>query len=507
MKTINYILGCLMIITLLNACIDDKGNYDYSELKTVKITNVYSNWSVPLGEEYVIKPEIDYGDADSSEFAYTWVSEIQGEWSDTISHDKELHYAFKELGRYMTTFVVEHVPTGALTSTQIDLNTTSHYSTGWLILSEQNNKSVLSYIRVEQSGESNVTYNLFENIYTTLRGDDLGTGPIRMGRHFSSSSDQILVLQESGAVEINGQDFSKAITTREEFVGGAYPSGFVPKQAEYGARLEVILGTDGNVYTRVNPNGSFQICQYNTRPAFSNARIANMYYCAYLGYIYMYDELNHRMLALTDEPQAYTGMVIYPSMHPDSTHVNSFTPVDNMGNGTEVVFIDSYSVAGATGRDFIQIIKKGSDYYFQTYKAYSRSGSSNLYVFDEKEELFIGNNYVDNNSKYCIDGNSYFYFTAGNVLYCWNRLNSVEPYYTFPNGSVIVDIERYANGENREEIAVGLDNGEFYVLDVSYEAISGQKDKLLFKAEGLGRIVDLQYKYGNSSNFNKESRL
>ena len=120
----------------------------------------------------------------------------------------------------MTTFVVEHVPTGALTSTQIDLNTTSRYSTGWLILSEQNNKSVLSYIRVEQSGESNVTYNLFENIYTTLRGDDLGTGPIRMGRHFSSSSDQILVLQESGAVEINGQDFSKAITTREEFVGG-----------------------------------------------------------------------------------------------------------------------------------------------------------------------------------------------------------------------------------------------------------------------------------------------
>ena len=64
------------------------------------------------------------------------------------------------------------------------LNTTSRYSTGWLILSEQNNKSVLSYIRVEQSGESNVTYNLFENIYTTLRGDDLGTGPIRMGRHF-----------------------------------------------------------------------------------------------------------------------------------------------------------------------------------------------------------------------------------------------------------------------------------------------------------------------------------
>lgn len=505
MKTINYILGCCIAMTLLYACIDDEGNYDYSELKTVNITNVYSNWSVPLGEEYVIIPTIDYGDTDPSEFVYTWVSEIQEEWSDTISRDKELCYTFKEIARYMTTFVVEHVPTGALTSKQIDLNTVSRYSTGWTILSEQNNKSVLSYIRAEQSGENGIIYNFFKDIYTTLRGDDLGTGPIRMGRHFSSSSDEILVIQESGAVEIDGQDFSKAIATHEEFVGGAYPANFVPKQAEYGARLEAILGTDGNVYTRVNPNGSFQICQYNTHPAFSNARIEKMYYCAYLGYIYMYDELNHRMIALYDEPQAYTGMVIYPSMHPDSTHVDNFTPVDDMGEGTQLVFIGSYNVEGATGRDFVQIIKKGTNYYFQTYKAYLHSGSSNLYIFDEKEELFVGNDYVNENSKYCIDGSSYLYFTADNVLYCWNRINQVEVFYTF--SSKITDIERYANGSDREEIAVGLENGEFYIIDVSYESISGQKEKVLFKTEGLGRVVDVQYKYGNSSNFNKESRL
>ena len=33
------------------------------------------------------------------------------------------------------------------------------------------------------------------------------------------------------------------------------------------------------------------------------------------------------------------------------------------------------------------------------------------------------------------------------------------------------------------------------------------RKKVLFKTEGLGRVVDVQYKYGNSSNFNKESRL
>lgn len=504
MKTINYILGCLVAVITLNACIDDEGNYDYSELKTVTISNVYSNWAVPLGEEYVIIPEIDYGDADPSEFAYTWVSEIQEKWSDTISREKELHYTFKEIARYMTTFVVEHVPTGSLTTRYIDLNTASRYSTGWTILSEENNKSILSYIRLEQSGENGVTYNLFKNIYTQLRGEDLGTGPLRLGRHFSGASDEILVIQESGTVEVSGQDFSKVITTREEFVGGVYPAGFVPKQAEYGGRLEAILGTDGNVYTRVNPNGSFQICQYNTIPAFNNARITDMYYCALLGYIYMFDELNHRMIALCDEPQAYTGMVVYPMMHPDSTHAENFTPVDNMGEGTRLVFVDSYNVEGATGRDFIQLIKKGANYYFQTYKAYMRSGALYLYVFDEKEELFVGNDYVNDDSKYCIDGSSYFFFTADNVLYCWNRINRMEPLYTFR--SKIVDIERYAYGD-REEIAVGLENGEFYILDASYEAVSGQKENVvLYQTSGLGRIVDVQYKYGNISNFNSQSR-
>ena len=350
---------------------------------------------------------------------------------------------------------------------------------------------------------NNKIYNLFENIYSTLHGDELGTGPIRMGRHFSRKSDQILVIQESGAVEIDGLDFSKAITTREEFVGGAYPAGFVPKQAEYGARLEAILGTDGNVYTKINPNKNFQVCQYNTLPAFNNARISMMHFGAYQGYIYMYDELNSRMIAICDEPQLYTGMVINMKMDPDKENSENFTPLDNMGEGTQVKFIGSYS--GTGGRDFVQIIKKGSNYYFQSYKVSYSTGSSFMYAFDGTEELFVGNNLINDDSKYCIDGASYFYFTSNNVLYCWNRINKMEPFYTFQ--SKIVDIERYANRNAREEIGVGLENGEFYILDASYEAISGQREKVLFKAEGLGRVVDVQYKYGNLSNFNKESRL
>ena len=211
------------------------------------------------------------------------------------------------------------------------------------------------------------------------------------------------------------------------------------------------------------------------------------------------------MVAICDEPQAYTGMVINVRMDPDGVNSENFTPLDDMGEGTKVKFIGSYNVEGAKGRDFVQVIKKGMDYYFQTYKITSTSGSSIMYAFDGNEELFVGNGYVNDDSKYCMDGSSYFYFTADNVLYYWNRINKMEPFYTFQ--SKIIDIERYANGDDREEIAIGLENGEFYILDASYEAISGQKEKVLYKADGLGRIVDIQYKYGDSDTFNKESRL
>lgn len=495
---------------MLYSCIDDEGNYDYSELNTVKISNVSSNWSVPLGEEYVITPVIDYGDADSSEFAYAWVSEIQYEWSDTISREKVLRYKFDKIAWYMTAFVVEHIPTGALTSVQIDLQTVQQYATGWTILSEQESKSILSYVRYEESEEDGVTYpfKIYRDFYSQLQGDDLGTGPIRLSRHFSDESDQILVIQESGAVEVSGIDFSKVITTKEEFYGGA-PVGFEPKQAEYGNRLDVILGTDGNVYSRQKDlSYMFQSGQYSNEPFISNAKIGNMYYCASLGYIYMYDELNNRIIGVQDEPQLYTGKVLYAQMHPDSTHTGMFTPLENL-QGSKVVWTDSY-MGGTSTRTFVQMLKKADGYYLQTFNILNGSGSSYLYVYNEKEELFAGSNILDENSKYCIDGSTYLYFTEGNVLYYFEKsTGEVKTYYTFRGGANITDIERYAytpqNGDPREEIAVGLGDGEFYILDASYEAMSGQKEKVLFHTKGLGRVVDVQYKYGNSSTFNSES--
>ena len=135
MKIIKLLSGCFIAMTLLYACFDDEGNYDLSELTTVDIRISYTHPSI--GEVYVIEPEIDYKGVDSTEFAYTWVCDIQDTWSDTISREKELRYTFTEIANYRIRLVVEHVPTGALTTYGIYVASRSRYSTGWTILSEQ----------------------------------------------------------------------------------------------------------------------------------------------------------------------------------------------------------------------------------------------------------------------------------------------------------------------------------------------------------------------------------
>lgn len=500
MKNINIFLGCLLSFVLCHSCINDEGNYDYLKLKQVSVLTLPNYWTAYIGDEFVFDPEIDYGDMDSTEFSYIWISDLQDVWQDTVSTEKELRYTYTQMGGYWNTFIVRHDPTGALSAYQFYLTVSTRYATGWTILSEENEQSILSYIRRSTVGDSAV-YTPLKNIYTQLHGESLGNGPIRLGRHYSEEQDEILVIQESGAVEISGLDFTIAATTESEFIGGSYPNGFEPKQAEYGGNVDAILGTDGNVYTKISPLPySLHLSQYGDMPTFNNARISKLFYHYSGSHIYAHDELNNRLLAIKDD----RGEIIYFEHHPDYEITPEFTPLNNLGEGTEIIFMDSYTDEGTGGRPWVQIIKKGENYYFQTYVALNLGiGGTTIYTCNETEELFVGNGLVDENSKFCLDGNSYLFFSASNTLYYWNMITAPQVFYTF--NSNIVDIERYAyNG--REEIGVGLENGEFYILNATYEAISGQDEKVIWQTEGLGRIVDIQYKYNNSNSFTTETR-
>jgi hypothetical protein len=480
----------LLILLALTSCIKDEGNYDLKDLGTATITT-FTKGNATIGEPYIITPVIDYKGLSEDDFEYFWYANHSDySTSDTLSYEKDLSFVFTKAGWYIGVYQIKNKKTGGITSKVFDFNVVSRYQTGWLILSEKNGNSVLSYSRVN----SGVIDNTFADIYGSIYSPDkLGTGPVNLGRHYSSSADQILVVQDGGSVELDGTNFAKVITTDKEFI--QYPAGFSPLKAEYGERIELIVGKDGTTYTRIRTSDIFQSTRYSTTPI-ANARIAQTHYGPYMGYIYLYDELNHRIMGIQDLPQANTGKLLYAKQDPLGGNSPEFTDLANMGSDSKLIYTGSYR-SGST-RYFVQILKKGDRYRIQKFELRLESSIQTLYVINGTEADFPGNGVVSDNTKYFLTGSQYLFFGEGNNLYYYDfDLNRVKTYTTLAGQVTAIE-----SNSDKDQIGVGLDNGEFYVFGVSNEVLASGVPSQILKVQNLGKVVSVQYKYGKYSNFN-----
>lgn len=60
-------------------------------------------------------------------------------------------------------------------------------------------------------------------------------------------------------------------------------------------------------------------------------------------------------------------------------------------------------------------------------------------------------------------------------------------------GQVITAIDSESVGSRR--VAIGMQSGEFYVLDLTRKAVNGQKEKLIYAStHNFGEIVHIRYK-------------
>lgn len=496
MKT--KILLSLFVVLVFASCLEDEGNYDLNDLNTATITS-FVKGNATIGEPYIITPVIDYKGLSEDDFEYFWyANESGGATSDTLSYKKDLSFVFTKAGWYLAYFHIKNKKTGGITSQMFDFNVISRYQKGWMILSEKDNKSILSYSR-EISDK--VIDASFVDIYNTLYGasGQLGTKPLSLGRHYSDQADQILVVQdgEGGSVELNGTNFAKVITTDKEFIGEAYPAGFAPLKAEYAERVEVIVGKDGRAYTRIRTTHIFQSTRYSSTPI-SGAKIGYTYYKNSLGYILLYDEQNHRIMGIQDFPQSNAGKILYAKVDPLGGNDPELTDLANMGNNTKLIYSGSYT-SGSTNV-FAQIIKKGDVYRIQKFELGVESAIQTLSVKNGTESNFIGNGIVSDATQYFFINSQYLFFGEGNKLYYYDlNLNQIKTYATLSGKVTAID-----SSPNKDQIGVGLDNGEFHVFDVSHEALASGSPVTITKVENLGRVVDVQYKYGNYANFNNQ---
>lgn len=491
---IKILFFILIAFLSFSSCLEDEGNYDLADLNNATITS-FSYGSAIVGEPYEIKPEIDFKGFTEDDFEYFWYANLSDyTTSDTLSYEKNLKFVFKKPGWYVAVFLVKNKQTGGITTRMFDFNVYSQYQRGWLVLADKSGESTLSYIRVNSANTIDKTVN---DIYGTIYSPDkLGTTPLSLAMHYSDAADQILVVQDggTGTIELSGTNFGKVITTSEEFVDGAYPSGFTPLLAEYGERIEVVVGKDGRTYSRIRTGHNFQTSRYSTTPI-NNAKITQTLFRPSLAYIFLYDEQNKRIMGIQDVPQAFTGKILYAKMDPDGNNEADFTDLANMGTDSKVIYTGSYSSGSIVY--YVQILKKGDKYRIQKYRLRLETAIQTLYVVEGTESDFLGNGLVTDQTQYYLNGGLYLFFGQGNSLYYYDfNLNQIKTYTTLSGNITVLE-----SNPNKDQIGVGLDNGEFYVFDVANEVLASGLPKQIFKTENLGKIVDVKFKYGNYNNF------
>ncbi len=510
MKT-TIILWLAIIVFAGQACYEDKGNYTYIPTKAVTFSLNPASRTAYVGEEYIYYPKVIFSDLqDTTGYEFWW--EHKGinsgpDRCDTICLGRELHFIPKETGYTNIRICAREVGTGAIYSGDMQLNAMSSYAKGWIILSEHEGNSSVSYIRPEYEINDNEEkvrkFTAFPHLYQQFSPDDpLGNGPAKIRQVLGSSNTKLLVIQQSGSVYLNGESYVKELDFRQEFVGGDYPAGLHIKDFFYGYAMDVLLDENGEIYTRDYGRS------YGTSKPFYSYRFSNIP-AEYQGQ----KLLINNIITARPNGSGYYGLhdavnkrIVWVSIFTYGEYIPSKFTVEP---GTEYIDFNHFGewnliFAGVTGEggmkgNITALFQKGDEAMIQ-----QQVGSipwpnpQSVDMTNVELKSFTGKNYTTENTRYfMLSTRPYFFFSEKNTVY-WYDLNGekAHPFYTFPNGSVIIGMD---SNPQESELGVALENGTFVVLNIQNEMMyAGEK---VYELPGLGKITDIKYKYTNYNEY------
>lgn len=233
----------LIVMFLLSACFDDKGNYDYSEIKDVVIDmpGVAENDGVVSCDRYsdlALTPDIKFDDGTTAEdYTFEWSVYLQQpkeneddkyDAKKVIGTSQNLAYHVEEApGDYYLLLRVTHKDTKAVTDYKMELiiNTVK----GWLVYDE--NAAGEGDLQIIRDGEiipglaatqSGVVSNYFS---ASNNGKKLQGGKFLAWRNMNNRYDHIFVYKEDGVSKLSGttyelvsEDFSEMFFTAPSVV-------------------------------------------------------------------------------------------------------------------------------------------------------------------------------------------------------------------------------------------------------------------------------------------------
>lgn len=515
----------IWLIALLLAfvgCYEDKGNYDYSENNSITIDLRNTKYLAVAGETITIEPIFTFA-LDSNETGLTYEWTLGGKF---LTDKRNLSYYVDTILREQCILRVLDTKSNITYMATVAFELTEkHNVSGWMILSENEGNSWFSFIRESVAGSS-YNYVEYPNAYEQENHVALGGRPVKLLEHFyysCASSSTWVLLDGAESVDLSGLSLKKEMTLSESFLDKQLPANFSPKEmVEMRWVSAVINKNDGKVYTRkkISDKSFYTGFYLNTPLTYEDQvlHVTDFVIAPFMGpgYTLMVEgQRGHqRYLALVDKDKNNAGKVL-----PLTVNVNypdGFSKLDNLGE-MEVVYTGYYRGADYNRSNvnvYCSILKSvAGEYFFQEFSIAKMSSTNSVIATPLRQVKFDIAHLVDENTIFNISpylGSTYVMIAHGRDLYYVNRVTIgsagmlLTPYLPKPNTPFAANITAM-DSENYESarLGVGLENGQFYVLNMkTNEGLNDVTKRLVYEIQTpVGKIKDVRFKIKSGNNW------
>lgn len=538
MKKINIV--CFVIYSVLAAgCYKDYGNYDYVDIQRVEIQfENASHFNLTQGDVLEVNPKYpDIVVNHPENYEFTWIldGETRPEWNAM-----NFKWRMDELMDGVRLVIeVKDKRTDVVYMNYVTVNVIGVYNNdySWMILSDDGGKSRLSFLSVtgllshdskEQPEGSDQYYYDGERFITDAYIGDLGSGPIALQEHWREGIDwddnvvgNVCVFQKSGAVDLEGKGFTKEIDMSDAFVGKKYPdANTVLYPGSFLEYVDVVRDQDGKLYSRLKLSSSVYNSEYflptplkveGEDEVLTNCTVCRGFYMSNrFGYQVIYDGNNKRLLYFQDgsgdyDTPAEGASGIIPIEVDDKFYKEDVVPLGDL-KGYDLLHISQSAASGegwSSYYGFFELLKDESTgkLFLQRFVLTKKWGADMPEITSMTKHEIKGLPAVPSVCAFpTYNLPEYAFFAIGKDLYMVDIVNmsDAELYYHFDSDITAMD---YGSVRNIH-LAVGLEDGSFFVLGANAAKNIKDEHKLVYQApEKVGKIVDIKYKNNSMWNY------
>lgn len=555
-KLIIYSL-LLFIVTGFYSCLDDKNNFDYKQVNELdgEILNIdIAGYEVNVGEELTISPTFKFTiDKENPDVSYEWY--LDGKKLDVTT--PSYTFSSDKYGIYELTYAVVDNKTGVKFSLSTKITVTSAYLKGWAILSDMNGRSALSFIKVKTvkklyyDSDGREAYK-DSIVYEEVEKDiipDLGTEPLRLlestgywdlaYQDLNSGEevlyDELVVMQGSKWVELNGNSLMKSVYTEEEF-NGDIPDDFSPVDAVMTYSSKFLFNQNGYIYYNQRAVANdFHAGFYLSDPIWGGTRFKKMY-----GIQKFNDYMRTIPVLTTDNSLQYIwdGGLTYefPTIHMNTLMYsgNVYEIVDDEGKGDSRFQNMEYEIINmlpaSTEKDdwydtcmprWVALMKKDGNYFLRNFSLDTYYVNPPVKVGDYFEKNIKSEMFADYKDMVVFQNKRYVIIANGAELWYCSTTDEgdsgikikLEDGDALPGE--IVSLSNLDINFNTEKepvnghLGVAFANGEFRIYEVIEQKTGDTTTEVTLKKlypnkvsnlqgdNKFGTIVDAIYKFGD----------